>query len=400
MFIHSPLSRALFKAGIIAWSVIGVVFPAIDTASADTTPSYKLESLEITGSTRVSSAQLRELLHIRDHQTMSEEWIAQARTELLGLGLFSDVIFTLKKGSKNGLAKLVIIATDDDNVLSDWAVGGEFGLSLTEPTPAFGEDSVFRGYKVGLIGRNIFQQAHRAAILTDIDSRGSLVSGQIAYGLPRFLAEEIQFDAAVSAVEARERYLDAEGFGLKIQSVWTRQRHGFDLVHGIGWYSNTHSRYKLEGFPELVAGPKLGVIRETRFLGFIPNEGYRVGFSIMPSLLRRNEAVTEGEVAATLAAGSWFSWSVSANSLTTGRHAVSNRAETRVDVPVKSISKGLSSLLYLSAKAGNDHYKDISINANEYVAGFRYHSTGFIGDLNFRIVGKHPWPEKTLRPAP
>jgi hypothetical protein len=135
-------------------------------------------------------------------------------------------------------------------------------------------------------------------------------------------------------------------------------------------------------------------------LGFIPNEGYRVGFTIMPSLLRRDEAVTEGEVAATLAAGSWFSWSVSANSLTTGRHAVSNRAETRVDVPVKSISKGLSSLLYLSAKAGNDHYKDISINANEYVAGFRYHSTGFIGDLNFRIVGKHPWPEKTLRPAP
>jgi hypothetical protein len=187
---------------------------------------------------------------------------------------------------------------------------------------------------------------------------------------------------------------------MKIQSIWTRQRRGFDILHGLAWYSNTHAKYQLAGFPELVAGPKFGIVKETRFFGFIPNDGYRAAISLVPSLFHRNEPVTEGELAGTIGIKSLFSMTLSAKSIATGKYAISNRAESRVDVPVKSISKGLRSLVYLAGKIGNDHYKENSLNAREYVAGFRYHSTGFIGDISFRIVSKHPWPEKTLRPEP
>ena len=185
---------------------------------------YQLEAFEFTGSTRLTEDQVKDHLRIKDQIMMTDEWISASRTKLMGLGIFRDVLFSLKKGSRPGLTKLIIRAEDDEDILSDWAVGGEFGLSLTDPTPAFGEDSVFRGYRVGLIARHILRDSHRAAILGDIDSRGNLVFGHAAYGLPRFIAESIQFDAALTVVEPQERYFETESYGLKLQSLWTRQR--------------------------------------------------------------------------------------------------------------------------------------------------------------------------------
>jgi hypothetical protein len=380
--------------------VMSLFLPSWAMCESSTTSAYELESIEIIGTTRITEEQLREQLRIKNHTLMSDTWIAEARANLLGLGIFRDVIFSMKKGTKPGFAKLLLRAEDDENVVSDWAMGGEFGLSLTEPTPAFGEESVFRGYRVGLIARNILRESHRASVLADIDSRGNLVFAQMAYGLPRFVAEEIQFDAAIKAVEPRERYFETEGYGLKIQGLWTRQRRGFDLLYGIAWYSNNHSRYHLEGWPTLIAGPKIGILRETRFLGFIPGDGYKASIAVTPSMLHRDETVLESEVAVSFSTVGAVALTLSGKSIATGKTAISNRGEAKIEVPITSASRGLRSLFYIAALGGNDHFKENWVQAREYVSGFRYHSTGFIGDVNFRVVGLHPWRKNSLEMTP
>jgi hypothetical protein len=356
----------------------------------------RVESFEFLGSTRLTAEQIAEHLGIRPDIIMNDLWTSSARTRLIGLGLFKDIVFKLRKGSKPGLIKLLIIADDDDDVLSDWAIGGEFGLSLKEPTPAFGEDSVFRGYRAGLIARNLFRASHRAAIGGEFDSRGNLVIGHVAYGLPRFIAESIQFDSALSVVEARERYFETEGFGLKAQGLWTRQRSGFDLVYGVAWYSNAHRRYRLEDWPDTVAGPKIGIVRETRFLGFLPSTGYRLSVSALPSLLKKDQSIVETEVAGTWAFWTHSAVSFSGKSINSGDKAVSTRAEGKIEFPLASVSRGLRSMLYLSVRNGQDHYGNARLTGSETVAGYRYHSTGFIGDINFRVTGDHPWKDSPL----
>ncbi len=361
---------------------------------------YELESIKILGTTRISESQVREQLRIKEHLIMSDEWMVDARAKILGLGLFQDVMFSLKKGSKPGLAQLVIRAEDDETVMSDWAMGGEFGLTMTEPTPEFGSDSAFRGYKFGLVARNVASASHRAAVAADIDSRGNLVYGNVAYGLPRFVSESIQFDSAVTVVEPKERYYETEGFGLKIQSLWTRQRRGFELLYGAAWYSNTHTRYRLEDWPAAVVGPKLGVVRETRFLGFFPKTGYRAAVSLMPSLVRRAEPVLETELVGTFLPIGTTAFTVKAKAINIGRNAVSTRAEAKLEIPLTMENRGLRSLFYIGIRNGQDHYKDLKISGTEAVAGFRYHSTGFIGDLNFIAVGEHPWKKLPLGGSP
>lgn len=360
---------------------------------------YRLESFEFFGSSRLSDEQIAEQLVIRPDIIMNDAWISSARTHLMGLGLFKDVVFKLRKGTRPGLIKLSILAFDDDDVLSDWAIGGEFGLSLKEPTPAYGEDSVFRGYRAGLIARNLFRTSHRAAISGDIDSRGNLVVGHLAYGLPRFIAESIQFDAALSVVESRERYFETEGFGLKAQGLWTRQRSGIDLVYGVAWYSNAHRRYRLQEWPDTVAGPKIGVVKDTRFLGFLPSTGYRLSLAILPSLLKRDQSVLETEVAGTWAFWTHAAVSLSSKSVNSGRKAISTRAEGKIEFPLASVSRGLRSMFYIGARHGLDHFKNVRLTGTESFAGYRYHSTGFIGDISFRVTGEYPWQVSPLGQA-
>jgi hypothetical protein len=362
-------------------------------------PNYRLESFEFVGSTRMTKDQVATQLGITPDAEMTDAWISASRTKLMGSGLFKDIVFKLRKGSKPGLTKLVITVEDDDDVLSDWALGGEFGLSLKEPTPAFGEDSVFRGYKLGIISRNLFLASHRGAALGDIDARGNLVAGHLAYGLPRFLAESIQFDAALAVVEARERYFEAEAFGLKAQGLWTRRRGGVDVMYGVAWYSNTHRRYRLNEWPDIVAGPKIGIIRETRFLGFLPSTGYRLSLAAVPSFLKKEQSVFESEIAGTWAFWTHAAISASGKSITSGSKAITTRAEGKIEFPLTSVSRGLRSLFYLAVRNGQDRYKTLKLHGTESVIGYRYHSTGFIGDISFRVTGDRPWDNTPLEPV-
>jgi len=403
---NDPKSKRALVTHHFLWIVLRLVsqilliaftcFPrayAVDESS-ESLPTYKVESIEIVGSTRLTSDYIYEQLRISDATVMSDEWLSEARTTLLGLGVYKYVFFALRKGSKPGFAKLLITAKDDESVVSDWAAGGEFGLSLVKPSPDLNENSAFRGYRLGLVARNILNRGHRAALLAEIAADGNLALGSLAYGLPRFVNESIQFDAVLSVVDPTEKYFDTDGFGMKAQTIWTRQRRGFDINYGLVWYSNRHERYSIPSAPQLVSGPKIGIIRETRLLSFMPNNGYRASVSLTPSLVNRAQATFEAELARTFIGQDIGALTFSGKSLQVGRASSSLRGEVKYELPIVTSSHGLRSLLYISRRAGLDRTALSKFTGYETVAGYRYHSTGFIGDINFKIISKNPFLEK------
>jgi hypothetical protein len=117
-------------------------------------------------------------------------------------------------------------------------------------------------------------------------------------------------------------------------------------------------------------------------------------------MLHRDETVLESEVAVSFSTVGAVALTLSGKSIATGKTAISNRGEAKIEVPITSASRGLRSLFYIAALGGNDHFKENWVQAREYVSGFRYHSTGFIGDVNFRVVGLHPWRKNSLEMTP
>lgn len=355
------------------------------------TKTYKLESLEVSGSSRLSPEQIREQLRISDTTTLSDEWLAEARTKLLGLAVYKYVFFSLKKGSSPGYAKLIITAYDDDEVLSDWATGGEFGLSLVKPAPDLGDDSPVRSYRFGLVARNLLRRSHRGALITDLDTNGNLIFGSMAYGLPRFVSEAIQFDSAIVVTDPSQRYLETEAFGMKGQTLWTRQRWGLDVTYGLAWYSNRHERYRVDHWPTLVSGPKFGVVRETRLLSFLPQPGYKAAISIVPSLVNREHATIEAEALRTEPIRDMLALTAAGKLVQVGRGATTLRGEVKIELPVTTSSHGLRSILYFSRRLGRDQFQSFKHSGSETIAGYRYHSTGFIGDINFKLASENPF---------
>src|SRR5690606_23777488 len=134
-----------------------------------------------------------------------------------------------------------------DSVLSDWALGGELAVTATETSAsntAVDTNSTPMDYRLGLIGRNLFSSMHRGSLLVDIDEQGMFRQGQLAYGLPRFAVEDVQFDAEIAAVDVQHRYLDALGFGGRGQGLWSRSlKHSGELQYGAAMYINRTPRF-------------------------------------------------------------------------------------------------------------------------------------------------------------
>jgi len=375
------------------------VRPIMAQPAEESVKTYKLESLEVTGSSRLSREQIREQLRISDNTTLSDEWLAEARTKLLGLAVYKYVFFSLKKGSNPSYAKLIITAYDDDEVLSDWATGGEFGLSLVKPAPDLGDDSPVRSYRFGLVARNLLKRSHRGALIAELGNDGNLVLGSLAYGLPRFVSEAIQFDAALVLTDPSQKYLETEAFGMKGQTIWTRQRWGLDVNYGLAWYSNRHDLYRLDHWPSLVSGPKLGLVRETRLLSFLPKPGYKAAASIVPSLVNREHATLEAEMLRTEQFRDLLAVTAAGKLVQIGRGATTLRGEFKIELPITTSSHGLRSILYFSRRLGRDQYRSFKHSGSETIAGYRYHSTGFIGDINFKLASENPFA-KPWKKAP
>ena len=379
---------------LVGWAVVlGLIYTAAlpSLALSQTTPArvYRLESVELRGTTRLSVPQLQEELGLQQGTPLDDALLLRIRRQLLGLGLFKSVILLMRKGSAPGQIKLIVDAEDDPYVLTDWALGGEFAVTVGERelTSVVG-DTRPMDYQFGLVGRNLFSSLHRGGIIAAIDGEGLFHRGQIAYGLPRFTNEGTQFDADFSAVDGRRNYLDILGFGGRLQGLWSRTvRDVGEFQYGVGMYVNKKSRFEVPEFPRTVAGPKFSFYRETRLRGFFTRQGYRLGSSLLLDPQRTEVSVTEFDGAYTFQLWDLAFWTLGGKALTVGVKGVSLRGETRFDIPIGKARPGADqAAFFLRLRHGSDHYRQTNLVGSAGTLGFRYHSSGFIAELAIKVT--------------
>lgn len=350
---------------------------------------YKLESVEISGTTRMSSEQLVSELALTPGTPLDDELVMTTHARLLGLGLFKSAILMMRKGSEPGRAKLVIEVEDDPSVLTDWALGGELGVTVTETTASSVQSGTApMDYRLGLVGRNVFGNLHRGSAFFDIDGEGEIRQGQIAYGMPRFAREDAQFDAELAVVDSYYRYLDAMGFGARGQGLWSHSLSGLgELQYGAAMYVNKKPRFVVPGFPDAVAGPKLAFFKESRFHGFFPGDGHLIGASLLLSPTDTEESIIELNLARTWDLARVLFLTIDGRMLSVGADGYSVRAEGRVDVPIGTAAPGEDqAAAFLRLRGGQDSVGKVDLIGSAAVLGVRYHSSGFIAELAIKIT--------------
>lgn len=352
--------------------------------------AYKLETVEIRGTTRMSTEQLADELGLTPGTPLDDDLVMTTRTRLLGLGLFKSAILVMRKGSKPGFAKLIVEVEDDGSVLGDWAMGGELDVTVRERDagPTASSANTPMDYRVSLVGRNLFSELHRGSAWLDFDSEGNVRAGQIAYGLPRFTREAAQFDAEIAAVDPHYRYLDAMGFGGRAQGLWARSQAGFgEVQYGAGMYVNKKPHFAVPGFPAAVAGPKVAYYKETRLHTFYPGEGHLIGASLLLSPVETENSIIELEMAKTFDFSKRAFLTFDAKALTVGTDGVSFRAESRLDVPFGGIDPDEDQAeAFLRLRGGHDSIGKVSLLGSAAMLGVRYHSSGFIAELALKIT--------------
>jgi hypothetical protein len=351
---------------------------------------YKLESVELSGTTRMTVEDVVEELGLATGTPLDDDLVMSTRVRLLSLGLFKSAILIMRKGSRPGLARLIIEVEDDDGVLSDWAVGGDLGVTVTETDASHSAtDTAPLGYRLGLVGRNIANGLHRGSLMIDIDSAGEYREGQIAYGLPRFAKEDAQFDAEIASVDVGHRYLNAMGFGARGQGLWSQSWKDFGAVqYGAAMYVNKTPRFAVPGFPLSVAGPKFAYHQESRLRGFFPGPGHLLGASLLFAPMQTENSVFEFAAAKTWGlADDYLFFTMDARVLTVGVQGSSVRSEARFDVPITSVNPDDDQAeVFLRLRGGSDVINKTRLNGSAAILGVRYHSSGFIAELALKIT--------------
>lgn len=363
--------------------------PTVATQAGRKVQVYKLETVEIQGSTRLAARDLATELGLVKGTPLDDELVMSTRTRLLGLGLFKSAILVMRKGSQPGLAKLIIELEDDDSVLSDWALGGELGVSLSENAAATVDpDRAPLDYHLGLVGRNLFNNMHRGSLFVEFNSAGRFQGGQLAYGLPRFTREDVQFDAEIAGTNVRHRYLDVLGFGGRGQGLWARTVGGLgEVQYGAAMYVNKGPDFALNGFPSAVAGPKFAYYKETRLRGFFPGSGHLIGASVLVSPTETEKSVLEVNLARTFSFAEMLYFTLDTRMLTVGVDGYSLRAESRFDVPLGHQDPGEDQAeMFLRLRGGHDVIDDTNLVGSAAIIGVRYHSSGFIAELAIKVT--------------
>lgn len=377
---------------IFSWLFLAFLFkpgasPCLER-NIDTSP-YLLEEVSIVGSSRISVERLRNELGLYSGIGLDDDLVMNTRAKLLSLGLFKSALLFMRKGSKRGLAKLFIELEDDDSVLTDWALGGTLGVTQSERQ--FGSSSPESpplGYRFELIGRNFFKALHRGAILVDVDSLGTLRKAELAYGFPRFTHEGTQFDAKFEATNTGFHYLDALGFGLKGQGLWSQTFSDWtELRYGAAMYVNEKKDFRIPNFPRSVAGPKLVLAKETRLLSFIPREGYHASAGLVLSPQKVEESLVEINLDKTISLLSRCQLTLSADLMSIGIKGYSLRSQVRFDVPfVSRLDAANNGEVFVRLRGGADTYDETELIGSAAIVGLRYHSSGFIAEFGLQIT--------------
>ena len=351
--------------------------------------AYKLESVEISGSTRLTSGHLAQEMGLVRGTPLDDTMVMETRSKLLGLGLFKSVILVMRKGSQPGMARLIVEVEDDDTVLSDWALGGELGVTLDDSSvPTTNPNSAPMDYRLSLIGRNLYTDLHRGSLTLDLDGTGALKAGQVAYGLPRFTREDSQFDAQLAVASPYYRYFEVLGFGGRGEGLWSYTLPGYgEIQYGAAMYVNRNPDYAVRGFPDAVAGPKVAITKETRLHSFFPGAGDLTGASILISPTDPVHSVLEINLAHTWDFASILFTTLEGRALAVGTNGYSYRAEARADLALgRAAHDGDQAALFLRLRGGQDGYQSTHLVGSEAIVGLRYHSSGFIAELALRIT--------------
>lgn len=351
--------------------------------------TYTLETLELRGTTRIDAEFLQEELGLKPGIPLSDELVIETRSRLLGLGLFQSAILSMKKGSRPGTARLIVEVEDDAGVLTDWAIGGELGVTVAErDARAIDAGNAPMDYRLGLVGRNLFTDLHRGSLMLDFDSDGEFRQGQLAYGLPRFTREDVQFDAEIAATDVTQRFHDAMGFGARGQGLWTQRFHGIgELQYGAAMYVNEKPNFAVPGFPASVAGPKIAYFKETRFRGFFPSKGHLIAGSLLLAPTDTDTSVIELALARTFGIFDVFYWTLDTRVLAVGSEGYSLRGDSRFEIPLGGKDPHEDQAqMFLSLRGGHDVYGKTNLVGSAAIVGVRYHSSGFIAELALKVT--------------
>lgn len=364
---------------------------------------YRLESITVEGTDRITADQAAESLGLKRGVALDDDLVMSARRRLLSLGLFKSAILMMRKGSKPGWARLIIDVEEDDTVLTSWGIGGELSATVTEDyASSVSNNTAPMDYRLGLVARNLLRRQHRGSVAAEVDSKGILRRGHVAYGLPRFTREDVQFDAEVEAVDFTERYASALGFGGRGQGLWSQSltRYG-QVQYGAAMYVNRPPRFGLAEFPEAVAGPKVGYRKETRLRGFFPEGGHLIDASLLFAPTRVHHSVLELNFAKTFDFAQMMYTTFDVKALSVGVEGYSVRGESRLDFPFGGGRFGEDQgEVFVRFRGGQDIYGDLNLVGSAAILGVRYHSLGFIAELAVKITrSPEDLTPKTLDPS-
>lgn len=350
------------------------------------TRTLTLERIESVGSQRLPPDFFETELGLKPGITLDDAVLAQARTRILGTGLFRSAQFFLKRGAEPGQARLNIELEDDPSILGSWAWGSSLAVTQDQrTTETLGSELNPLGVRGQLISRNMFGLLHRASAQVDYDGQGILRAFQLGYGFPRFSAEDVQFDARMEAMDPTARYFDTLGFASKGEAFWTLEHGEGSIQYGVALYSNQDETFRLRGFPKVVAGPRVGYMKETRLLGFRTTDGYALGGALVFTTKGTREMSYELE-------GAWTSslWPSSSATLQTqilsyGLISLSQRSSLRLEQALPVWNTGDDPLLYVQLTHGSDRWKEFKDEGSEFRLGLRFHSSGLIADFAFTL---------------
>lgn len=394
---HFPPSkvRTFSSAGFcifLGTATLALSFMRAESVEAAAPRTTVLESLELRGTERVDAIDLAEELGIKPGDELNDEFVTSARSRILSLGLFRSCFLAVKKGSAPGKGKLIITVEDDGSVLGPWAMGGTLAMTYGEAKAASsGLGGSPLGYRFGLVARNIARSMHRGSLAADVDGLGMIRGAQLAYGFPRFTAEGVQFDAEVSAIDPSRRYLDTLGYGGRGQALWNRNISQNGLIrYGVGMYLNqTRYRFKMPGYPEQVAGPKVGYVYEERLMRFFPGAGTHADASFLLATRNQKNSTGEASLAHTFNFSDTLYFTLEGRGIVSGAKSRGFRGETRFDMPIgepEGDNKVSDAGVFLRLRGGSDIADGNIYQGSAAIFGLRYHSEGFIAEVAVQIT--------------
>lgn len=381
--------------------------------AAETSPArgpvllYRMESVEIVGTHRMDAEGLREALGLVDGLVLSDDFVMRSRAQLLALGLFENVTLAMKRGSRPGWAKLVVEVEDDRSVLTPWALGADVAVSFEESqTTEAAQGSISGGSlrtQLGLIARNLYRLRHRASARVDLDSSGVARGWHAAYGLPRLTQEAMQFDARVHALDGDRRFLESSGFGLRADAIWSQVLSDAGSIQlGATLLTNRpSSRFRVSGYPQTLAGPRIGFVRETRLLGFFPAEGSTLSAGLVLPPAALDQPFAEVYATETIELLANLAPTVGVRAFAVGVDALGTRLRARLDLPFGRPARGSftdgSGLAFVEWQGGLEIVGSERRSGAALMVGARYHSAGIIAELGLRVesaqIGLQPGVE-------